>query len=200
MRKVFFGMLTLLAWSVVDVKAQVNIGSLDEPHLSAVLDLSQVPGKNKGLLLSKVNLVALDIFSLEGDEKSAKGLVVYNTNAAIETGIGAYVWNGSHWCKADATTWLLAYGSISFDSSTIHLDEDLTAFFEEVPGATLYLWSFPDCLTAESKVTAVPSIKLTGAELGNFNANEISVIAFNAGGTSAKITGSSETTITVAGD
>jgi hypothetical protein len=195
--KFIYGMLTLLVWSIADVKAQVNIGSLDEPHLSAVLDLSQVPEKNKGLLLSKVQLVALNVFSLEGDEASGKGLVVYNTNAGIETGVGAYVWNGSHWCKADATACLLAYGNILFDSSTILLEEDLTASFEEVPEATMYFWSFPDYLTADSKVTSVPSIKLTGAKLGNFQANEISVIAFNAGGASAKITGLSGTTITV---
>jgi hypothetical protein len=98
---VYLGLMLFLIGSTANIKAQVNIGSMDDPHSGAVLDLSHVPEKDKGLLLPKVELEAYNKFSLAADntKESGKGMVVYNTNASM--GIGVYVWDGKQWNRVD---------------------------------------------------------------------------------------------------
>jgi uncharacterized protein (TIGR02145 family) len=91
----------------VNLSAQVTIGKLAEPHVAAVLDLSQVPGKNLGLLPPGVELESLNLFSpLTGDGTDAAGMVVYNkalVNDKIYPGI--YFWDGGKWGRiSDGST------------------------------------------------------------------------------------------------
>jgi hypothetical protein len=94
----FFLALTLLLWSAVNLKAQVNIGSLDAPHTGAILDLSQ-GASDRGILLPHVFITNVKSFQLETNATStianAIGMVVYNTNPAL--GEGLYTWNGTEW-------------------------------------------------------------------------------------------------------
>jgi uncharacterized protein (TIGR02145 family) len=88
---------------VVNLSAQVTIGALEEPHEAAVLDLSQVPSHNLGLLLPSVELVKLNDFApLDGnsvEKLDAKGMVVYNKKNDFAENIypGIYVWEGEKW-------------------------------------------------------------------------------------------------------
>jgi hypothetical protein len=101
MRKLFCGLLMFTMLSVATVKAQVNIGSEDNPHLGAILDMSQVKEKNLGLLLPGVSLSSESDFQLPTSATAtpadAKGMIVYNTNSNMGKGVGIYVWNGTRW-------------------------------------------------------------------------------------------------------
>jgi hypothetical protein len=86
----------------VNLSAQVTIGKLAEPHIAAVLDLSQVPSQKLGLLLPPVELEELDHFKppLATDpDLAAIGMVVYNTKDDFGKNIcpGVHVWDGSNW-------------------------------------------------------------------------------------------------------
>jgi uncharacterized protein (TIGR02145 family) len=98
-RRMIFWMLTLLSLSAVNVNAQVTIGSMDDPHGGAVLDLSKANGPSIGLLLSRISLENVDTWQLGGDENGGDGMVVYNTNNDVVGGAGAgiYVWIGNVW-------------------------------------------------------------------------------------------------------
>ena len=95
---------TLLMLFSVCLQAQVTIGSSDEPHVGAVLDLQST---EKGLLLPRVELANVNSFAplTEDAEKDAKGMVVYNTkeNVIGGTGTGIYSWDGSKWSAISAS-------------------------------------------------------------------------------------------------
>jgi hypothetical protein len=97
MKKMIFLMLTLLILSSASMNAQVNIGSINDPHKGAVLDLSQ--GGELGLLLPHVSITNVRSFQLPTGDNStitnAVGMTVYNTNPAL--GEGLFTWNGSEW-------------------------------------------------------------------------------------------------------
>jgi hypothetical protein len=95
MRKVCVAISGLLLCSVINVKAQIGIGTTT-PDPAAVLDLSST---NKGLLIPRVALTGTeDAATISGIPVS---MIVYNTAIA---GAGAaavvpgfYYWNGTHW-------------------------------------------------------------------------------------------------------
>jgi uncharacterized protein YjdB len=96
MKKIFFLMLTLLIVSAASMNAQVTIGSTEDPHSGAVLDLQST---TLGMKLPQVSIANFLIFGLPlkgtSTAADAKGMVVYNTNSAL--GEGLYVWNGTQW-------------------------------------------------------------------------------------------------------
>jgi hypothetical protein len=97
MRKNLFLMLTLLLLSAVSMNAQVNIGSVNDPHKGALLDLSQ-NSSELGVLFPNVYIFNTKQFQLNEDEKvNPTGMVVYNSNASLPDGMGLYAWNGSEW-------------------------------------------------------------------------------------------------------
>jgi hypothetical protein len=101
-KKAIFLMLTLIMISVASVKAQVTIGSMNDPHKGAILDLSQSES-NYGVLFPKVYLFNTKEFTLQVDDGvDAKGMMVYNSNASLSGGLGFYAWNGSEWKSMSA--------------------------------------------------------------------------------------------------
>jgi hypothetical protein len=103
MKRTLYLFLLLFVVNATNISAQVNIGSLDNPHAGAVLDLSKAKGDNLGLLLPKVYLRDIADFQLPVDGTStsgnAMGMMVFNTNAKTTNGngTGIYVWDGSAW-------------------------------------------------------------------------------------------------------
>jgi hypothetical protein len=95
----FIVVSAILFLGAMNISAQVTIGKLAAPHAAAVLDLSQIESHNLGLLLPRVKLTALNIFSpLTGNEEKAAGMCVYNTvRYANSFCPGLYVWNGAEW-------------------------------------------------------------------------------------------------------
>jgi uncharacterized protein (TIGR02145 family) len=97
MKKIFFLMLTFLIMNAASMNAQVTIGSDQDPHGGAVLDLSQTSGTT-GFLLPRVALTDVTQWApLGGTSANGTGMVVYNTNAIVTNGNGAgiYVWSGN---------------------------------------------------------------------------------------------------------
>ena len=93
----FLGMT--MSW--ISIQAQVRIGSEDDPHAGAILDLRS-PSFDRGLLLPIVSLIDYKTFlsSAQPSEwETAKGMLVYNDGKAtpIHLPEGLYVWNGSKW-------------------------------------------------------------------------------------------------------
>ena len=84
------------------LQAQITIGTNNDPHTGAVLDLQS---SNMGLLLSRVALkenptwFALDFGAAEDTvavKLAAEGMLVYNI-ADVQSGEGLYVWDGEKW-------------------------------------------------------------------------------------------------------
>jgi len=95
-------LLLLIGLGAVSVKAQVRIGGNAAPSAAAVLDLNAnddaTPAANKGgLALPRVNLT--DTLSLINGNTPLAGMLVYNTNATLGSGI--YFWNGKRWVLAN---------------------------------------------------------------------------------------------------
>jgi hypothetical protein len=100
-QKMMFLALTLFILGAASVNAQVTIGSTDDPHVGAVLDLQST---TQGLKLPNVALNSdLTQFVLPENETStpenAAGMLVFNTNPDI--GAGTYVWTGTKWNRVD---------------------------------------------------------------------------------------------------
>jgi hypothetical protein len=95
----YYVIAVLLSWSTVEMRAQVTIGSLNDPHEGAILDLQS---ETKGLLFPRVALNNVKIFQLcdaELDIAAAEGMAVFNTKASISGGYGKgiYVWYDKQW-------------------------------------------------------------------------------------------------------
>ena len=93
-KRIYYFTLVLLFLTGQIVNAQVTIGSQDNPHAGAVLDLKST---TQGLLLPRVALTNVTTFGLSGTPGDAAGMVVFNTNDII--GKGIYVWDGAKWQK-----------------------------------------------------------------------------------------------------
>jgi hypothetical protein len=99
MKRMFFLMLTLMALGAASVNAQVRIGGNGDPNPTAVLDLNvsdDVDNGLFGLALPRVNLT--DTLSTLNGLTPTNGMMVYNTNAALGTGV--YFWTdvpAGHW-------------------------------------------------------------------------------------------------------
>ena len=97
-KKTYFLSLALVA-SLMCAKAQVTIGSQDDPDADAVLDLQVA---NKGLLLPRVTLThTTDAAPLKAH---VAGMVVYNTATAGDVRPGMYYNDGSKWRLARGGT------------------------------------------------------------------------------------------------
>jgi hypothetical protein len=99
--------LSLIALGTAGVtSAQVHIGDATDAHDGAILDLTNP--QNKGLLLPNVALkdsliLTVGEVTTPGADGTAKGMVVFNTNAYRLNGKGIYVWNGNKWCTISAS-------------------------------------------------------------------------------------------------
>jgi hypothetical protein len=104
MKKIFSLTLLLVTLEATIVDAQVTIGSINDPHSGAVLDLSQISG-DYGLLLPRVKLRNVNDFQLPGagdpaKESAAIGMIIFNestTTIGAQGAIGEYVWDGGKW-------------------------------------------------------------------------------------------------------
>jgi hypothetical protein len=76
-----------------------------------------------GLALPAVSLTNVTSFQLDGgsDGSDAEGTIVYNTNAALPSGKGLYVWSGSQWMAGTGLT-TPPVTLASFDLSAASLD------------------------------------------------------------------------------
>jgi hypothetical protein len=70
-QKMMFLTLMFMILSATSMKAQVSIGSLDNPHAGAVLDLSKVENAKLGLLLPQFPLQNVSDWQLSGSAGSA---------------------------------------------------------------------------------------------------------------------------------
>jgi hypothetical protein len=111
--KLFF-LLALAFFACADLRAQVTIGSLEEPKAGVLLDLNSSTGLKGGLLLSNVAIIDLDLIPAGNNifpgvtqpdsldtNWGLQGAIVYNTNPAIGTGV--YVWTGRYWMPVTET-------------------------------------------------------------------------------------------------
>jgi hypothetical protein len=191
MRKNLFFVLTLFILSAASMNAQVTIGSTEDPHPGAILDLQST---TQGLHLSQVELsnVATD-FRLAGDKAAAGGMLVYNTANTLK-GPGLYVWTGGMWQSFTANCILPAKPSaITFTptvaNKTFSQDTIFTAAVPITLGATSYEWTLPAGLEIEGEATG-RSVKIRVKEVNSYDATGITVKAKNDCGSSDPVAGS----------
>lgn len=94
--KVFylFILMTMLHCHL-DVHAQVGIGTT-AVHESAIMQIDNGLGEN-GILIPKVSILDVNTKAPITTATIKKGLLVYNTNAAIDKGY--YYWDGAKWVR-----------------------------------------------------------------------------------------------------
>jgi len=131
-RKLFVIMICTVTPLVVN--AQVNIGTLQEPHRGAILHLrtttQEVPRIATDTLGLKLTVVALpdtahlnlgdaSVYDLD-DDLSATGMIVYNKTTDPTLGLMPclYVWNGATWHPLKDTTYSAGKG-IDIDSANV---------------------------------------------------------------------------------
>ncbi|MDR0681919.1 MAG: hypothetical protein LBG15_08765 [Dysgonamonadaceae bacterium] len=119
-RKMIYFTLTLWMLSAASVKAQVTIGSDQDPHKGAVLDLSQ--STNLGLLLPHIYLMNISDWQLDDSAGGGEGMLIYNENDDVPGGNGKdiYVWTGNAWKPVG----LVIFKSFSLNKSLLFLDLD----------------------------------------------------------------------------
>ena len=99
MKKKFIFLFLGMTMGWMCVHAQVRIGSTDDPHSAALLDLRS---SDRGLLLPVVSLTDYKTFlptAQPSEWKTAKGMLVYNDGQTTPFRLpeGLYIWNGSKW-------------------------------------------------------------------------------------------------------
>jgi uncharacterized protein (TIGR02145 family) len=187
--KLFFLTLALVMTSAASVNAQVLIGANEAnmPHAGAILELSPIAGTNLGLLLPNVALNSNESefalgSSVNEDLTTATGMIVYNT-ADVLSGPGLYVWDGNKW---DVVICFPATPErITFSTTITKLGETITASVPEVTGATSYIWTLPDGLTATG-ASSTREITIDASAAGEYPAGSIKVKAVTACGTTAE--------------
>ena len=170
MKKIVFSILLLTVLSIINVKAQVAIGTYADPHPAAVLDLNTT---NLGLLLSRVALdVDPEVFVLDGIEANdvagkaaAAGMIVYNTEDNVQDGTGMYFWDGTKWTKLGSKKWA-KNGMISSCSPFMFTYQEMLLSITlsgEGEAPTSYKWY---CDNVEIGTTSVPSYTLSSQAPG----------------------------------
>jgi uncharacterized protein (TIGR02145 family) len=138
-------LLMLLMMSVASMNAQVTIGSMEDPHPGAILDLQS---NDRGLKLPNVSLNDVDVFGLPvtevSTEVSAMGMVVYNTNEATigGNGKGLYIWEGK---------WIFAGKSAPVENPVERIEISSGDIFAVNAGSTLQLTATVEPVTASNK-------------------------------------------------
>jgi hypothetical protein len=181
MKKMIFLMLTLFVLSVASMNAQVTIGTTEDPHPSALLDLQS---NTLGLKLPTVVLTNRTTFLAGGGDKmAAKGMLVYNTGTSFE-GPGLYVWSGTSWmavstinCATPAVPEAITFSPAL--TGDIVQNTLITATVPLTNGATAYIWSVPAGLEIAGDATG-RSVNIRATAVGSFNAADITVKSTNA--------------------
>jgi hypothetical protein len=180
------------------MNAQVTIGSTDDPHPSALLDLKS---NIQGILLPQVVLGSGTILPNGGDKTAARGLLVFNTGNTLD-GPGLYVWTGTMWqsvstiCTKPATPGTITFSPV-LATNTIVQNTLITASVLATVGATSYVWTVPeDGFEIVGDATG-RSVKIRAKATGETSASGITVKAVNDCGASDASVG--EGTINVAG-
>jgi len=91
--------LTLIIISVVQLQAQVTIGSGEPPHTDALLELKEnnMGTSSKGLLLPRVSLTSTTSF--DPLSTHVEGMTVYNQATANDVTPGYYYNDGTQWLR-----------------------------------------------------------------------------------------------------
>lgn len=87
-------------------------------------------------------------------------------------------------------------GNITLSSTSINVGQTTTATVDAVPGATSYVWTLPDGLSAASLETTDPTLVITGSTPGTYAAGSITVKGRNGCDLSA-LTGGNPIALTV---
>ncbi|MDR1632892.1 MAG: hypothetical protein LBR97_08480 [Dysgonamonadaceae bacterium] len=212
MKKVLFLMflLFLIVSGTANLKAQVTIGSDQEPRDGAILDLSQVNSHDLGFRLPRVSLVNVTDWQLQGDSTHGAGMLVYNTNPYTTGGNGRGMY-----IRTDAEVWAPLKpnlsgpicssapetpGEISFEKTSVNRGGTFTATFTEETGPNrpaFYEWTLPTGLTNSSPIGYARSstIRITGEIAGRYEEGSITVVGINACDTSAARINSSAVTV-----
>ena len=102
-----FAILTLLASASLSQAQNVGINTTGtNPSINAILDLNTGNANNLGLIIPNVSLTALGTFNppiANAPTAGDKGMMVYNTNAAVGSGVGYYYWDGAKWQAVGGT-------------------------------------------------------------------------------------------------
>ncbi len=107
--------ITLSVAFVTTTKAQnVGINTTGAlPSINSILDLNTGNANNLGLIIPNVSLSALGTFNppiANASTAGDVGMMVYNTNGAVGSGVGYYYWSGAAWVSVGggaATNWKL---------------------------------------------------------------------------------------------
>ena len=162
----------------MNTKAQVTIGSLDEPHEGAVLELKS-ESENKGMLLPRISLNDVSVFQLDGDSSTAEGMIIFNTNeSAINgKGSGTYVWCGEKWVLIGETpivTAAIPIRELTIVSNTniqfVNVGESFQATVNVAPDNATnksVLWSISN-VTGTATVDPITGV-VTGLTTGRVN-------------------------------
>jgi uncharacterized protein (TIGR02145 family) len=131
----------LFFFACASLHAQVTIGSTDDPHPGALLDLNR-NSDGGGLVLSGIKLqdlytipnnfpgmLSLSGASLDAAKAQFKGAIVYHTGTN-NIPAGVYVWNGTNWTYTTENCTPLAANSVKLKTSYIVVKEgdDVTFF------------------------------------------------------------------------
>ncbi|MDR1682434.1 MAG: hypothetical protein LBS25_03465, partial [Candidatus Symbiothrix sp.] len=155
MKKFIFLMLLLIILGAASVKAQVSIGTVNDPHAGAILDLQS---NAKVLLLPHVELLDLEILQVggsnAGEDLTATGMIVYNISPNFCEGV--YFWNGSQWRKAgkDYQVKTTGSGGLTITSvpsnewDAIVAGENVTFKLTEPVDALFYYWHLDNAYLA----------------------------------------------------
>ncbi|MDR0413303.1 MAG: hypothetical protein LBH61_05850 [Dysgonamonadaceae bacterium] len=119
MKKTILSMMLLSGIMATSMKAQVTIGSTEDPAESAILDLNTGGNGNLGFLLPRVALASDTDASTVVNP--ATGLMVY-ADGTGGLAAGVYVWNGTSWQT-----------SVTPNSGTLYVDDPVQSFSLNTP-------------------------------------------------------------------
>jgi hypothetical protein len=172
--------MAVLVVSGLNAKAQVTIGSLNDPQKGVLLELKTQEAKNPqsvtddenvtvdatggGLLFPRVKLVSKNTLEPFIDSKNSQewtshaklthaGMVVYNLHVSDDFQLGLYVWDGAEWTKISDSDDAGKDHYFLIPSFNIELREgdNQVNFYDE------YKKQFSNFVSSNSSLTKLPS-------------------------------------------
>jgi hypothetical protein len=174
MRNIIYLFLGIFFMSMPKLSAQVRIGSMEDPHPSALLDLNETDSSNTGkhgLALPRVSLVS-NTDPLNGTAP-LDGMLVYNTNNSV--GEGVYYWSINQWLKLSDGAFLEGDAIVGNEVTDVTPDRGLERTGK---GTTKEPYTLGIVNNGVQSAMIAPNV-VTGDKLSKMNASDSSVLQYD---------------------
>jgi uncharacterized protein (TIGR02145 family) len=177
-KRMMYSVALLMLIGITGARAQVSIGTQEDPNPKSILDLSKISAKNLGLMLPQVPLANVKVWQLNGDTP-VEGTLIYNINDNLygqnyDNALGVFVWYDGEWHGLKKNEYGVTYATdFKIAPLSAKLDD-----VDDTQSFTLTNWSptFPTAATYQGVTWSVVEGN-DNVELENISTQSVTVKA-----------------------